>query len=271
MGVYRDEAVRGSIPASMLVASALAASLVTAIAHATGVADCANETNQSAAAFVRSSFDTHDLRLYDGTHVTVAISHSPCLAHNAVNRVLVYARKPDGTYELAFDDYGSPDTVDASSDGTVTLTSHETVEIVDEATYVWNGRTYVFSPERSQRYDVAIGEGRPYVVRVEFARGRSSATLSGTIAGGFGDDYEFDARAGQKVTVRIVDGSSKNVRFDVYRGRPGLESPVELVLGASQTWSGTLPSSGTWNLSVSGVETMAHDAKAPYSLILTIR
>ena len=200
------------------------------------------------------------------------MSHDPCLAHNAVNRVLVYARMRGGAYRLVLDDYGFPDNVRASRDGTVTMASHETVEIVDEATYVWNGSRYVFSPERSHRYDVAVGQDRPYAVRAAFARGATSAVLAGSIAGGFGDDYEFEANAGQRITIQIRGGSSKNLRFDVYRDRPGERNPQELtLLSSSRTWSAVLPASGTWKLDVYGADRMDRETTAPYSLVLTIR
>ena len=252
--------------------AALAASLVTAIAGAQGIAECAVESGESTEAFVRHNFDVRELTLHDGTHVTVAISRSACLAHNSVNRVLVYARTPGGGYRAVLDDYGFPDNVEASTDGTVTLASHETVEIVDETTYVWNGTAYVVSPQRSHRYDVAIGEDRPYVVRIAFAPGTTSTVLTGSIAGGFGDDYEFAARAGQRVTVRVLEGSMKHLRFDVYQDRPGNQSAMELTsLNASRTWSGILPASGMWRLDVYGADSMDHQTKAPYSLELTIR
>jgi hypothetical protein len=253
----------------MIAAAALAASLVSAMTRAPGVAACAGESGESAAAFVRHGFDTKDLTLYDGTRVIVAESRSACLAHNAVTRVLVYARAPGG-YRLVLDDYGLPEQVGASTDGTVTLASHETVEIIDQATYVWNGKTYVLSPERSQRYDVGIGQGRPYVVRVRFAAGTSSTALRGSISGGFGDDYEFDAHAGQRVTIEVVKGWSKNFRFDVYQdvraGTRELTSPLR----PARTWSAVLPTNGTWKIDVYGADTMDHETTYPYALVVTI-
>jgi hypothetical protein len=238
---------------------------------ADGIASCAAESGESAAAFVRHSFNTRDLTLYDGTRVTVAESHSACLAHNSVTRVLVYAQTRDGRYRLVLDDYGFPEQVGASTDGTVTLASHETVEIIDQATYVWNGEKYVFSPERSQRYDAGIGQGRPYVVRVQFASGSSSTVLKGSIAGGFGDDYEFDAHAGQRVTLQVVKGWSKSFLFDVYQVIHGGMDTRELTsLNPARTWSAVLPTSGTWKIDVYGAGTIDHETTYPYVLVLTI-
>ena len=266
----------------ILAAATLAASLVSAMAGAKGIAECADESGESAKAFVRRSFDNRDLKLYDGTRVTVAVSHSACLAHNSVNCVLVYTQTRDGSYRQVLDDYGFTDNVEASADGTVTLSSHETVEIITEATYAWNGTKYTFSPERSHRYDVAIGQGRsvargeqerPYVVRVRFAPGTSSVVLTGSVAGGFGDSYEFDARAGQHVTIQVLSGWSKNFTFDVYQDRPGSPDARDLtsILNVPRKWSGVLPTSGTWKLDVTGTDSMDHETTSPYRLVLTIR
>ena len=109
-------------------------------------------------------------------------------------------------------------------------------------------------------------------MRVAFAGGATSAVLAGSIAGGFGDDYEFEATAGQRITIQIRGGSSKNLRFDLYRDRPGDRSPQELTsLNSSRTWSAILPASGMWKLDVYGADTMDRETTAPYSLVLTIR
>ena len=264
----------------ILTTVTLGASLVSAIARADGIAECARESGESADAFVRRSFDTRSVKLYDGTRVSVAVSKSNCLAHNSVNRVLAFAQT-SGAYRLVLDDYGFSYNVDALADGTVTLSSHETVDIIDEATYVWNGKKYVLSPERSYRYDVAIGQGRavgrseqerPYVVRVRFAPGTSSAVLKGSIAAGFGDSYEFDARAGQHVTVQVLKGWSKNFSLDVSRGSPGNSATTDLtpLLNTARTWSGVIPATGTWKLDVSGASAMDNSTTSPYTLVLTI-
>jgi hypothetical protein len=239
--------------------------------RAGGIAECATESGQSAATFVRRNFKTTALTLYDGTHVILAESLSACLARNAVTRVLVYAQTPGG-YRLVLDDYSLPEQIDASPDGTVAVAGHETVEIIDRTMWVWNGKTYVVSPERSQRYDVSIGQGRPDVVRVRFAPGASSTVLRGSIAGGFGDTYEFDARAGQRVTVHVVTGWSKNFQFDVYQVIRGGDDTRDLTtLNSTSTWSAILPTSGTWNVNVSGAESMDHQMTSTYTLVLTVR
>ena len=256
----------------MPASTPLAASLLSAVMSAAGVADCAKESGETATAYVTHGFAVRELKLYDGTRVAVAVSHDPCLAHNAVNRVLVYARMwRSGIVSCSTND-GLSDNVEASSDGDATLASHETVEIVDEATYVWNGTRYVFSPERSHRNDVAVGQDRPYAERVAFARATSFAVLAGSIAGGFGDDYEFEANAGQRVTIQMRGGFSKNLRFDVYRDRAGDRSPQELTtLKFPAHLERRSAGERTWKLDVYGVDTMDRETTEPYSLVLTIR
>ena len=45
--------------------------------------------------------------------------------------------------------------------------------------------------------------------RIKFARGRSAATLKGTIASGATREFWIDVRQGQTMTVQITSGSNK--------------------------------------------------------------
>lgn len=185
--------------------------------------------------------------------------------------MLVYAQPPGHRYRLVLDDYGFPGQIEAAIDGTITLASHETVEIIDQATYVWNGEKYVFSPERSHRYDAGIGQGRPYVARVRFTPGASSMVLTGSITGGFGDELRVrracraarddPCRQGlvEQLSVRRLSGHSRR------HGHTGTS-----LINSGRTWSGTLPTSGTWNIDVFGADTMNHETVYPYALVLTI-
>ena len=68
-------------------------------------------------------------------------------------------------------------------------------------------------------YDVALGQSKPYEVPVRFARGASSTTLSGSVAYNFGDEYIFEARAGQRAMIELAKytgrrpGISQSNRF----------------------------------------------------------
>lgn len=58
--------------------------------------------------------------------------------------------------------------------------------------------------------------------RIRFARGKSSATLSGTIAAGAVREYMIDVREGQTMTVRATSGN-KQLDFEIV-GRSGHEA-----------------------------------------------
>ncbi len=54
--------------------------------------------------------------------------------------------------------------------------------------------------------------------RVRFARGKSSATVSGKLSGGYQRTYIVGARAGQMMTIRLQ--TAGNVWFDIGGGEP---------------------------------------------------
>lgn len=249
----------------IVAAAALSASLVALMSADAQIADCARASDVSPATFVRQGFDFKDVRLPGGTPATVAVSTSGCLAHNAVARVMIYARTPHG-YRLVLDDYSLPEAVDVGPDGTVTLASHETVEIVDQAAYAWNGTGFVFAPYRSTRYDVALGESRPYERPLAFAPGASSATRSGSVFGLFGDTYTFTARAGQRVTVKLLHGDAGAI--DVTIDDAGTE---QLERVDERTWSGVLHRSGRFTLDVYGKTAPEGAVKVPYTVSIAIR
>jgi hypothetical protein len=248
----------------LLAAATLSAALISAIAADRQNAECAKEVDTPVRAFVAKAYRFDRLRLFDGTKVAVAVSNSPCLAHNAVARVMVYAQTPAG-YRLALDDYSLPEQVDAESDGTVTLVSHESVEVLVEAAYVWNGNRYVFSPYRSTMYDVALERRKPYAVLVRFAPGAGSTTLAGSVTATFGDSFDFTARAGQRVSIVLTRGDPKRVSYSVYQGDLEVAGDER-----ARSWSATLAKTAAYRIDVFG--TGGDDAKlVPYALVLTIR
>jgi hypothetical protein len=107
------------------------------------------------------------------------------------------------------------------------------------------------------------------IPEIAFAPGRSSATVSGTIARGDADSWSLTARAGQTADMRItsVENNASFVIFmpgavatpasdgsgDDIKGRtlPGgdPEKPA-LDAGAQKHWRGTLPATGTYLISV---------------------
>lgn len=84
-------------------------------------------------------------------------------------------------------------------------------------------------------------ESRP----LKFAKGASSATVKGSIAGRQTIDYKLRARAGQTMTVSLKSGNP-GLAFNVLP--PGSKDvAIEGAIGL-QDWSGTLPADGEYTV-----------------------
>ncbi|MBS1795706.1 MAG: hypothetical protein JSS81_17760 [Acidobacteria bacterium] len=75
--------------------------------------------------------------------------------------------------------------------------------------------------------------------RVRFARGATSATLSGTIKGYAYRDYTFSAKPGQQLSVRL---SSKNASLEIVVRNPAGEN----LNSGGTTWNDEIASTGTY-------------------------
>jgi hypothetical protein len=232
------------------------------------VAACAGESGRSPQSYVARAFKLRALPLRGGEQMTVAIALDPCLALGQSTRLMVYEPISTG-YRRVLNAPTLPAFARVNEDGTAVLPTHESVEVILESTYVWNGTKYVFSEARSHQYDVALGERRPYEVPVRFAHGSFATTLSGTVAYNFGDEYVFTARAGQRISIRL--------RSDAESSPPGaslcydddVSSLAEL--DGRTAWSGTLPHTGTYRLFVSGSGERDEYKRSRYEIRLTIR
>jgi hypothetical protein len=224
---------------------------------------CVADMGAAPAPYIASSWEFRRLTLRSGERMTVAIAKTGCLvSQNSAVRVF---REIDGHYHLVFSDNAMPETVDASSDGTISLAAHDTIDTIVEPVYVWDGKTYAFSPEQSHVYDVSVELRRPYQVPVRFAVGTSSADLRGTFSENFGNTYVFVAKAGQRATIELLE----------HRGHPpgvALRFGDRNVADLDGTrWSGVLPFSGPYSLDVFGFDLPDHGTLLPYGLRLTIR
>lgn len=105
---------------------------------------------------------------------------------------------------------------------------------------------------------------------VQFAKGTSSATLRGTVAGYDTVRYTVGARAGQTMTVTLA--GSANANFNVYA--PGVVAGQGEALGGTdetRRWTGTLPASGTYVVQVYQMRAQARRGeKAPHTLTVAI-
>jgi hypothetical protein len=218
-------------------------------------------------AYVARAFDVRRVTLRTGEQMIVTIATDSCLAVGQSTRIMIFEHISHG-YRRVLDDVTLPGFAKVNEDGTAVLPTHESMEVIFEAAYVWNGTRYVFSPSRSHRYDVALGEQRPYELPVRFTAGTFAATLSGSVAYNFGDGYVFSARAGQGVTMELTKHTGDRARVSLYYG-DGISSIGEL--NESDRWSGKLPRTGTYRLLVSGSDASSDERPSRYAIVLTIR
>lgn len=103
-------------------------------------------------------------------------------------------------------------------------------------------------------------------VRVQFAKGKSSATVSGQLAGYDTVDYLLNARAGQKMTVNVSSNSTFLTPVIIGpQEEPICPEPCEV------PWNGTLPVSGDYHIRVGLVRAEARrNGKANYTVTVRI-
>jgi hypothetical protein len=110
----------------------------------------------------------------------------------------------------------------------------------------------------------AIASADGITKRIKFARGRTSATVSGTVIRGDRDTYLLGANGGQTMSVRITS-LENNAVFQI-------EAPDGSFLsGAGETddarrWSGRLPEKGDYKIIVGGTR-----GNASYKVTVSIR
>ncbi len=100
--------------------------------------------------------------------------------------------------------------------------------------------------------------------RLKFAKGRSAATVSGAVIRGDQDTYIIGARRGQTMRVKITS-LEKNAVFDV----KDVDGNYLQDAGESDdatNWTGDLPSTGDYEITVSGTR-----GNATYKLTVSIK
>jgi hypothetical protein len=240
--------------------------LVAALMRDKAVAGCARDSGKTPQAYVASAFELSNLTLHTGERMTVAVATDPCMALGQSTRIMIFERLP-ASYRRVLADVTVPGLQSVSTDGTATLPTHDSMEVMFEATYVWNGTAYVFSGPRSHRYDVALGERRPAEVPVAFAPGAHATTLSGNVTYNFGDEYLFNARTGQKLTIALTKWDARRASLSLYY-RDSTSAIAEIRTTAG--WSGTLPKTGTYHLFIDGTDESDDTRRSPYAIRLAI-
>jgi hypothetical protein len=230
---------------------------------------CVAESGKAPRSYIAQAFDLRQMRLQTGEQMTVAVATDACMALGQSARLMIFQRIAGGHYRRVLDTVALPGAASANADGTVTAATHESIDVIFEATYVWNGTSYAFSALRSHRYDVALGERRQSEIPVRFARGSSAESLSGTVAYRFGDDYVFDARAGRGITITLRGPTGQSApRISLYYDDQ-ISSLAEL--NGPGIWSGKLPKTGSYLLLVSGSDEQDETRISRYTIWLAIR
>ena len=105
-------------------------------------------------------------------------------------------------------------------------------------------------------------------VPVTFARGQSSATLTGRITGDQDRNYTVDARAGQTLTVTLK-ATRGSVEMNVWA--PGSDSAISLGSADPYRFSTVLPSNGRYRVQVYQMRAFARrGATANYALTIGV-
>jgi hypothetical protein len=175
---------------------------------------------------------------------------------------MIYERRAD-LYRRVLDDWSLPERVEAGRNGIVRLSAHESVASYYLSWYAWDGSRYVLDPYRSEDYDIAVQIRRPARTRVRFARGAGSATLNGSVARNLAMHYVVSARAGQTLTLQMLDHTGATPMLSLARGGH------ELAPGVT-SWSGRLPTTADYDVYVFGND-RSEETLARYRMRLTIR
>ena len=100
--------------------------------------------------------------------------------------------------------------------------------------------------------------------RLKFAKGRSATTVSGAVIRGDQDTYIIGARKGQTMRVKITS-LEKNAVFDV-KDADGNYLQDAGESDDATNWTGDLPSTGDYEITVSGTR-----GNATYKLTVSIK
>jgi len=113
----------------------------------------------------------------------------------------------------------------------------------------------------------AQGGGKAEPKRIGFAKGKTSATVSGTLSNNQEMDYVFGAKAGQKITLKVISNPKGNL-FDFIIGGDGFD--VETEYDSYAEYAFTAPQTGDYLVSVRKRPT-EKVTKAKFFLTLSIK
>ncbi|HKP36934.1 MAG TPA: hypothetical protein VJT71_08745 [Pyrinomonadaceae bacterium] len=102
--------------------------------------------------------------------------------------------------------------------------------------------------------------------RIEFKRGASSTTISGTVRNSEEAEYVVAARQGQKLVIKLTSVPAKSTVFQILG--PDNDT-LGLEFDANFSYSGVLPTSGDYFISVKRPTTSK--GRSRYRMTITIR
>lgn len=114
----------------------------------------------------------------------------------------------------------------------------------------------------------AQGGGKAEPNRVKFAKGKSSATLTGTLSNNQQMEYVFGAKAGQKITLKVTSIPKGNLFTFSIDGADGIELETEYDSYADYTFSA--PTTGDYLVFVKK-EPTEKVPKAKFTLTLAVK
>jgi hypothetical protein len=172
----------------------------------------------------------------------------------------VYRRAASG-YEMILEGNGlglTPEKSLSSGYRDISIDAHDSALTQFRTLYKFDGQKYRES--RTDFINMETGEVKPAERRVQFARGQTSATVTGKVKLGFGDTYTVGARAGQTMTVQLGQ-AAKTVTFSIMT-----PDAKRFLIDRATKWTGTLPETGEYRILVD-----ADERGGTYSMTMTIR
>jgi len=232
-------------------------SLADALVRDPDVAPCAESAHvESSTAYAAKNFDLTRVTLTNGRRMVVVTGGGSCVCGNANCKIVVFEQTGD-SYRPVLSDYGIDWKV--RPDGTAVVTSHDSAAVVYRTSYRWKTNGYAVSA-RDMIY-LPNNVIKPVSRNIIFAPNTFSTVIRGDkVTLGFEDVWTFAARAGQTLTLVLID-------YDRHFGSFSLRDDASTVGTAnSGTLHIVLPRSGEYEIAVEG----ADESFATYTLSVRI-
>jgi hypothetical protein len=113
---------------------------------------------------------------------------------------------------------------------------------------------------------IAQRGGKAEPNRIEFKRGATSTTISGTVRGDEQAEYVLSARQGQRLIIKLTSVPSRSSVFDLHAPD---DADLGLEYDANYNYSGKLPKTGDYLIFVTRPTQTKGTSK--YRLMVTVR